>query len=82
MTNITIKYGQTRTVVIKVHFRKKTLLGTIDLRAPSLIIWGRPLRSIEYSRGIVLSVKWVIVGISGTIATLALLAPPCPLIIL
>jgi hypothetical protein len=29
--------------VIKVHFRKKTLLGTIGHHAPSLIIWGRPL---------------------------------------
>ena len=39
MTDLTVKYGQTRTVVIKVHFRKKTLLGYI-LHIPPLFTRG------------------------------------------
>ncbi len=49
VTDLTVKYGQTRTVVIKVYFRKKTLLGYILHPSPLFTRGGSALDALTLS---------------------------------
>jgi hypothetical protein len=66
--------------MIKVHFRKKTLLGSITLRTLHLINPVSPLRTLADLREIVLSVSELWGIMAGAITTLALSSAPSQVI--